>query len=71
VSAAPGGYDNTPCVGDQTSEARGVLDHTTVDQIGPDRVPERRILILDSARSQRESHGVEFWADHNQGLALA
>jgi hypothetical protein len=71
-SAAPGDYCHTPSVGDQTCEARSGLHlaHTTIDRVGPDRVPKWRIPRFYGGISQREVHRLEFQADQNQGTLL-
>jgi hypothetical protein len=61
-SAAPGGYWHTPSIGNQTSETRSGLPlaQTTLDRVGPIRVPKRRIPLLNGGWSQRETYGLEF-----------
>jgi hypothetical protein len=72
-SAAPGGYCHALSVGDRTKEARVGLPvaHVTLDRAGPVQVFERMIPRLNGWWSQREAHGLERWANHNQRFAFA
>jgi hypothetical protein len=67
------GHRHTPSVGKQASENRGGLPLTypTPDRVGPERVSEWGSPSLDGGRSQRETHGLSFSVDHDQGRAPA
>jgi hypothetical protein len=58
---------------DKIPDARSGLPlaHTTLDAVGSDREPERRIHRLDGGRSYHNAHGLEFLADHSQRFAPA